>query len=523
MSSDNDLENYRNKIAELQERIDDITRLVSDWVWETDTELNFSYVSDRVFELLNIHPFDIIGQNIGNQFTLSNGADTDSEVNWRSPFRDLKMTTRTIEGDELILLVSGLPKYDSENGSFLGVRGTARDITKEEETNRELNVALDKAETANSAKTEFLSSMSHELRTPMNAILGFGQLLEMNPVEPLSEMQLIHTRHILKAGDHLLDLINQVLELSMIESSKVSLFIENVAPTEIILESLALVQTQAEDKNIELIYSPSDVDLPLLKTDRNRACQVLLNLLSNAIKYNRKYGKVTVAATVLDNGFLRLSVSDTGLGIPKQQQGGLFEPFERLGREAGEIEGTGIGLTITKRITELLDGVIGFDSEENVGSVFWIDLPISDDQLKGNDPSQAELFEGKNAGTDGAEGVILYIEDNPANLRLMQAVISGLPNLTMRTAPTAELGLNLARNLQPNLILMDVNLPGMNGIQALNNLRGEEETKNIPVIAISAAAMPHEIQRGKEAGFEAYITKPIKVPEVIKAINERIG
>jgi hypothetical protein len=220
---------------------------------------------------------------------------------------------------------------------------------------------------------------------------------------------------------------------------------------------------------------------------------------------------------------LRISVTDTGLGISKDKQEGLFEPFNRLGLEAGEIEGTGIGLTITKQIIELLGGQIGFKSKVGVGSTFWIELPIADKQSVNKNIPITETIESAALKASGASGIILYIEDNPANIRLMEAIIELLPDLTMMTAHNAEIGLDVARSVLPDLILMDINLPGMDGINALGKLRENDRTKSIPVIAISAAAMPGEIQRGKTAGFEDYITKPIKVPAVLKVINENIS
>jgi signal transduction histidine kinase/CheY-like chemotaxis protein len=385
-------------------------------------------------------------------------------------------------------------------------------------------VALNRAEIANRAKSDFLSSMSHELRTPMNAILGFGQLLEHNPKEPLSEKQREHTHHILKGGQHLLDLIDQVLELSKIEAGKVSLSVEKVRPTDVIKECLTMVSERAGENEIAFIDQTNKSVLPILRTDKNRFRQVLLNLLSNAVKYNRPGGSVTITSELVSDGFQRISVSDTGRGIPQNKRIGLFEPFNRLGLEAGEIEGTGIGLTITRELIELLGGILGYSSEENVGSTFWIELPLSEDQssLKQEDVEKTDTAEIIKVG-DNQSRTVLYIEDNPANMMLMKEIVGRLSNLTMLTALDAETGLDVAKNQLPDLILMDINLPGMDGVEALKKLRLVDKTKNIPVIALSAAAMPHEIQRGKEAGFEEYITKPINVAEILAAFKTHIG
>ena len=292
---------------------------------------------------------------------------------------------------------------------------------------------------------------------------------------------------------------------------------------EIIDDCLKLIKPQADDRDIELSYTKPNTDLPPLKADLNRLRQILLNLLSNAIKYNRPGGKISVDVEKMPEDYLRISVTDTGFGIPQQKQDGLFEPFNRLGREAGEIEGTGIGLTITKQLVELMEGRINFESKEDVGSTFWIELPIAADQAIDIELLETESDEFNAINEKIADGIILYIEDNPANLKLMQAIFARLPNLTLMSAENAELGLNMARNTLPNLILMDINLPGMDGIAALKRLGKDELTKNIPVVAVSAAVMPKEIKRGKTAGFKEYITKPIKVPAIINAIKEHIG
>ncbi|NQV56805.1 MAG: response regulator, partial [Rhodospirillales bacterium] len=243
--------------------------------------------------------------------------------------------------------------------------------------------------------------------------------------------------------------------------------------------------------------------------------------LSNAIKYNRRAGSVTITSELAGDGFQRFSVVDTGKGIAKDKQGRLFEPFNRLGLEAGEIEGTGIGLTITKKIMNLLGGRIGYESEENVGSTFWVEFPISEDQsLTHGDAIEAIGSVEIGEIPDNQCRTLLYIEDNSPNLSLMKEVIGNIPNLTMLSAPDAEAGLDIAKSQMPDLILMDINLPGIDGVEALEKLRSNKKTKIIPVIAITAAAMTHEIERGHQAGFEEYITKPFKIPEVLATVEK---
>jgi len=390
----------------------------------------------------------------------------------------------------------------------------------------ELKEALEEAERANRAKSEFLSSMSHELRTPMNAILGFAQLLEYNTAEPLSPAQKSSVDLILKGGNHLLGLIDQVLELSKIEAGKLSLNVDHISARDVINEGLQLIQSRADRDGITIIDQSDKENLPLLWTDGTRLEQVLLNLLSNAIKYNREGGTVTLSCQEMPNQMLRINVADTGWGIPPDKQNNLFIPFERLGREAGNIEGTGIGLTITKQIVELLGGHISFVSEEDKGSIFSIDIPMSTKQnvetATGNTVAPTAKAVGKHH-KDGSRYSILYVEDNPDNMKLMESMIGRIAKTSLLTAYNAELGLDLARSKKPDLILMDINLPGMNGIEALKLLQDIQETKNIPVIAISAAAMAEDIKAGLEAGFKNYITKPINVSEFIQVIEDTLA
>lgn len=401
------------------------------------------------------------------------------------------------------------------------------DITQLHNRENELREARQIAEIANDAKSDFLSSMSHELRTPMNAILGFGQLLETNPNEKLSVLQEKYVTQILKGGAHLLELIDQVLELSRIEAGKIGISIEAVDATLVVDECLTMLKGRAVSEKIKLINDIAGKPLkylPNVKADSSRLRQILLNLISNAIKYNVEHGSVTIESDLLDNGFLRLRVVDTGLGMAMEQQSKLFEPFNRLGREGGEIEGTGIGLTITKQYVELLGGFIDFESEEGKGSSFWIDLPIwaMDEENTEDVIDQPNQIASLLLDADNNAPKILYIEDNPSNLSLMVEIVDELLGLKMLSAPTGELGFDLAQEHQPDLILMDINLPGIDGIEVMRKLRRGEATKDIPVIALTAAAMPRDIKRGQEAGFADYVTKPINIPTIIGAIKKAL-
>ena len=403
--------------------------------------------------------------------------------------------------------------YDGIIGYLL--IGTDNSVRKRVEV--ELNEAVNAAEKANLAKTDFLSSMSHELRTPLNAILGFAQLMETGVPAP-NPAQKRNLDQILKAGWYLLELINEILDLALIESGKVILSREPVSLSEVILECRAMIESQAQKRNITLKFPQFDIPL-FIKADRTRLKQVLINLLFNAIKYNKPSGAVTMECTLDNPGRIRIGVRDTGAGLAPEQLLQLFQPFNRLGKEASAEEGTGIGLVVTKRLVELMDGTIGANSTVGVGSEFWIDLELTvapqhvDHEMDNVVPLPAKAVEGKPLRT------LLYVEDNPANLELVEQLIARRPDLRLLTAADGNLGIEFARDYLPEVILMDINLPGISGISAMKILQADPATAHIPIIALSANAIPRDIERGLEAGFFRYLTKPIKVGEFMETLD----
>lgn len=403
---------------------------------------------------------------------------------------------------------------DSTEEMYIGV---LRDITLRQQNEQALILAKNDAEKANRAKSEFLSSMSHELRTPLNAILGFGQILEFHDKDPLSDYQKKCVENILKGGNYLLELIDEILDLAKAESGNIDLTIGSINTKSICEECCELVRKQALNREIDIKIVCNTIKL--VTGDYARTRQILLNLLSNAIKYNQHKGHILVSINEMENQNIRISVQDTGLGIPLNLQDGIFEPFNRLGAESTNTEGTGIGLTITKRLVNAMNGQIGFESEENHGSTFWFELPIdhqrNGDQKVKNSIANHSVPESLFINTLS----ILYIEDNRANLELLEAVVSNLEGPKLISAYNAEQGIIIAKDKKPDLIFMDINLPGMNGAEALQILKEDKNTQSIPVVAISASAMQHDIEAGQAAGFDDYITKPIDLTKIVEIIQ----
>lgn len=404
-----------------------------------------------------------------------------------------------------------------DDKAIIGYLLIGADNSVRKQVEAELIKAKAAAEKANYAKSDFLSNMSHELRSPLNAILGFAQLMESDSTA-LTPAQRDSTTHILQAGWYLLDLINEILDLALIESGKMLLSQESMSLDEVLLDCQSMIDPQAKSHGITMQFCHFDQDC-FIHADRTRVKQVFINLLSNAIKYNRRGGSVRIDCDVRSDERVRISVTDTGAGLPPEKLAQLFQPFNRLGQESGGEQGTGIGLVMTKRLVELMGGVIGVESTIGQGSVFWVEWIRAENPqpTASEDPSDADPAPA--LPHDPSQRTLLYVEDNPANLRLVERLLERRPNLHLLSAGDATRGIKLAREYLPEVILMDINLPGISGIRALRILREDPLTQHIPIVAVSANAMPHDIRKGLEAGFFRYLTKPIKVDEFMAVLD----
>ena len=432
-----------------------------------------------------------------------------------------ELTALARDGTKTVVSYNATTFYDRDR-NLKGVFAAARDITERKrldqallDQNAELESAKLVAEKANRAKSDFLSSMSHELRSPLNAILGFAQLMDSDvPAATASQKSSID--QILHAGWYLLDLINEILDLALIESGKLTLSEEPVSVSDVMIECQSMMEPQASKRGVVLTFPNLEASL-FVKADRTRMKQVVVNLLSNAIKYNWVGGSVVVECAPAENQRVRVSVTDTGAGLSNEKLAQLFQPFNRLGQEGGPVEGTGIGLVMSKLLVELMGGAIGASSRVGLGSTFWFELPASaqPDFAQGEAGHAVEVVP---AGS-GPMRTLLYVEDNPANLALVQRLIQRRPDIHLLSARDGSRGVELARSAHPQVILMDINLPGISGVQALRILRDDPSTGHIPVIALSANAMRGDIARGLEVGFFRYLTKPIVVPEFLATLD----
>lgn len=490
----------------------------------TDPSGMISDVNKQMEALTGCTRDELIGAPFKNYFTDPERAEAGiKRVLAENRITNYELTAHARDGKETVVSYNATTFHDRDR-TLQGVFAAARDITERKhldqalhETNIKLENAKFIAEKANLAKSDFLSSMSHELRSPLNAILGFAQLIESGS-PPLTPRQKSNIDQILLAGWYLLDLINEILDLALIESGKLSLSLEPMSLNEVMYDCQAMIEPQAQKSGIQLTFPQFDRPY-FVKADRTRVKQVLINLLSNSIKYNSADGTVMVHYSANTAERIRISITDTGEGLSVENLSQLFQPFNRLGRETGTEEGTGIGLVVSKRLIELMGGAIGAESTVGKGSVFWIELNLTNTPQIALDDDQSLAIVPAKISADTPLRTLLYVEDNPANLLLVENLLERRPDIHFLSAQDGLCGIEIARASLPDVILMDINLPGISGIHALEILRKDPTTVHIPVIALSANAMPRDIARGLEVGFFRYLTKPIKLNEFLDTLD----
>ncbi|HJV28108.1 MAG TPA: response regulator [Aromatoleum sp.] len=538
-----------------EERFRSLIAAVPDIVYKLDSHGNFTFLNDAITRL-GYDPAELIGQHFSTLVhpedvpnasaelvlprlsgsaaphapKLFNERRTKERMTVGLRVRLITKTHASVFG-ELCPIGSALVHVEvnsmglyGETGQaerkFIGTVGVIRDITERLLFEEELNQAKEMAETASRAKSEFLSSMSHELRTPLNAIMGFSQLLD-SPEAPLDDNQKQCLQYIVDGGKHLLRLIDDILDLAKIESGGNTLDIHSTDPAPLLKFALEASEKLARPRQVAVVAELPE-RLPNVMVDATRFRQVMLNLLSNAIKYNRPEGEVRLTAETRD-GRLRVSVSDTGHGIPVERMPELFQPFNRLGFASSGIEGTGIGLVITKRLVESMGGEIGVDSDVGIGSTFWTEFPVDPTPELDIEDAEEMLPRDFIASLDPGRPVsILYVEDNAINALLMQRSLARVPGLVLHIRESGEEGIDFAHNHRPDLILMDVRLPGISGVDAVRILKSMPETRDIPVIAVTADAMVHDIRNARDAGFHAYLTKPIDLDTLYERLREAL-
>jgi PAS domain S-box-containing protein len=527
---------HNRKVSELklkhsQERLSIAIEGAGDGVWDWDLTTNVVHFSELYAKMLgytveemspelgtwihSVHPEDWPRVQTTLQYYLENRLSR-----YETEFR-----LRCKDGSWKWVLSRGkVVSFDAENNP-IRMTGIQTDIDMRKRMESELIKAKLAAEAASIAKSEFLSSISHELRTPLNAVIGFSQVLEEDTSSPLTEDQRDSLKHISKGGYHLLALIDDVLELAKIETSSVSVVEERVVFSQVMEECLPILHNLAIDKNVEIMVK--DDSHAILNADYTRVKQVVINLCSNAIKYNERRGRVNIDCVKTDDGLIRINITDTGKGIATDKQEKLFTAFDRLGQENSGIQGTGVGLIITKKLIATMKGEIGFKSVEGLGSTFWFALPIYED----NANQLAEIFTGSSSlrhtvhcgeNDEVLTKKILYIEDNLANTKLMQAFFAREPQLHLQVEESAEEGIEYVAKQHPDLVLMDINLPGMSGNDAAEHLKNDKAYSEIPIIALSAVAMKHDIKKF-EGLFDAYITKPVNFTVLMEEINRQLG
>jgi PAS domain S-box-containing protein len=476
----------------------------------------FLDVNETFLTMLGFEREEVIGRN-SSELSIFQNADSAERIQEQfiseGMINELEFELRTKMGESKTGLLSAKSIYIGDQRCMLTV---VIDITERKKAESLLQEARMAADVANKAKSEFLSRMSHELRTPMNSILGFAQLLELGELNPGQKKGV---NHILKSGKHLLDLINEVLDISRIESGRLSLSIEAVQIKPMVLEMIDIIKPQAEERAIRIeLIETSDI-IQFVHADRQRLKQILLNLLNNAVKYNRERGTIRIQAMTERKGMVRISVSDTGLGIPAEFLPKLFTPFERIGADKTNTEGTGLGLSVVKKIIEVMDGHYGVESEPGVGSTFWVELPLSESPEF--NAFHSSIPTSNHSLQTAQKGIILYVEDNRSNIELMEQILQKeRAEYVLITEMLGSAVLERVLSDKPNLILLDLNLPDMHGHEVLEKLKSDRRTNNIPVVVISADAMPQQLSTMLKAGADDYLTKPLELPVLIRTIDK---
>lgn len=526
-----ELKATEQRLRDSEARHERIKQASNDGIWEWNREDKSLDFSDRCWQQLGYEGNDSIltqGRNrLQVWYELMHPEDlprfkimlTD-HIEKRIPF-DIEYRMKSVDGHYRWIRGRGTASF-KDDGEVISMAGSNMDITLIKEAEGRVVLAKDAAELANRAKSEFLSSMSHELRTPLNAIMGFAQLFDYDT--NLQAEQIENVREIRKAGTHLLQLINDVLDLAKIESGKLTLSLEPVLPARVVRECIQLIQSLAESRAIKVSVDFRKWSATYIHADSVRLKQVLLNLMSNAIKYNRMGGSLEVIFYMPDEDHMRIGVRDTGYGIPDAKRKDMYQPFNRLGAEGSKIEGSGVGLVIARRLMEMMGGTIDFESSVGHGTTFWITFNKSTEQ-------DATPYQHTHTHTPLALAElkvsrpvrILYIEDNPSNIRVIRQLCLRFDQLKLEVAEEAFLGLYKARTYHPEVIILDINLPGMDGYEVLEVLKADPQTKDIPVIALSANAMSFDIERGRKAGFFEYLTKPVDINALIITLNRLLN
>ncbi|MDN3637189.1 PAS domain-containing protein [Simiduia curdlanivorans] len=516
------------RLTESEARHERIIEASNDGIWEWNREDKTLDFSNRCWQQLGYEEHDEVLTRGRNRLQLwyelmhpedvSRFKDTlATHISQGVPF-DIEYRMKAVDGRYRWIKGRGSASLNAA-GEVVSMAGSNMDITLIKEAEERVMQAKEAAERANRAKSEFLSSMSHELRTPLNAIMGFAQLFDYD--NNLTSEQQENVREIRKAGSHLLQLINDVLDLAKIESGKLTLSLEPVLPARVVRECVQLVQSLADSRAIKMSVDFRKWSGTYIHADSVRLKQVLLNLMSNAIKYNRMGGSVEVVFYMSDEENVRIGVRDSGYGIPEVKRKEMYQPFNRLGAEGGKIEGSGVGLVITRRLMEMMGGTIDFESRVGHGTTFWLTFKKSTQQ-------DAVPFNVTNTPLARAElniskpHRVLYIEDNPSNIRVIRQFCQRFDLLQLEVAEEAFFGLYKARTFLPDFIILDINLPGMDGYEVLEVLKADPQLADIPVIALSANAMSFDIERGRKAGFFEYLTKPVDINALILTLNRLV-